>query len=139
MDHADGVQRLQRFADLNAQVHKQVNLQRVLFHHCLERSSFQILHHQEGNAICSADIVDGANARQVQSGCGARLAMKTLEGLRVASHLFRQEFQRHDAAELQVLGAVHHSHAAASDALKDAVVANYRAGPVGFCHKRAYA
>ena len=38
------------------------------------------------------------------------------------AEIFRQEFKRHEAAEPEVFGFIHHPHPAAADLLQDAVV-----------------
>ena len=58
----------------------------------------------------------------VQSGGGARFALKAFESLAVLGKMFRQELQGDEAAELGVLSLVNHTHAAATKPLQDAVV-----------------
>ena len=53
---------------------------------------------------------------------GARFTLKALNRLGVAGETFRQEFQRHETAELGVLRLVNHAHAAATEFFDDAVV-----------------
>src|SRR5262249_34896202 len=53
-----------------------------------------------------------------------RLAPESLQHLRIARRLFRQEFQRNTATQLQILGAIHHTHAACTELLHDPVMRN---------------
>ena len=72
----------------------------------------------------------------LERGGGAGLPLKALERLRIPGELFRKELERNVAAELQVLGFVHHAHAAAAHFREDAVVrdglANHRGIEIGF-------
>jgi hypothetical protein len=70
------------------------------------------------------NIVDGADVRMVQRGSGARLALEALHRLPVLRVFLRQEFQRHVAAELGVLGFVHHTHATAAELFEHAIMRN---------------
>ncbi len=69
-----------------------------------------------------ADVVDRANAGMIQRGCGARFALKSLEGRRVAGKLRRKEFQRDVPAEARVFGSKHLAHAAAAKRFENFVV-----------------
>src|SRR5262249_30589802 len=60
----------------------------------------------------------------VQSGGGARFALKTLQSLAVLGKMFRQKLQGDEAAELGVLGLINHPHPAATQLLEDAVMRN---------------
>ena len=60
----------------------------------------------------------------VQSGGGARFALKTLQSLAVLGKMFGEELQGDEPAELGVLGLVHHTHPAATQLLEDAVMRN---------------
>src|SRR5215472_12716265 len=60
----------------------------------------------------------------IQYGSSLGLALKTGDRLRVMGHVFGQELERDQAAELQVLSFVHDAHAAAAQLLEDPVVRN---------------
>ena len=60
----------------------------------------------------------------VQSGGGARFALKAFQSQAVLSKMFGEELQGDEPAELGVLGLIHHSHAAATQLLEDAVMRN---------------
>ena len=50
-------------------------------------------HGDERAAVLLADVVDGANAGMVESGCGARFATEAIESLRFLRQFFGEEFQ----------------------------------------------
>jgi hypothetical protein len=60
----------------------------------------------------------------IESGCRSRFALKTFQRLAVLGEMFRQKLQGDQAAELGILGFVHHTHPAATQLLEDAVVSN---------------
>ena len=64
----------------------------------------------------------------LERGNGVRLALEALARLGIVAHLFRQELQRHGAAQLQVFGAIDQPHASAADDLQHAVVRDDFAG-----------
>jgi hypothetical protein len=47
---------------------------------------------------------------------------ETVQRLRIACQLFREELQSNGSAEIQVLSLVHHAHAATTKLLDDAVM-----------------
>ena len=57
-----------------------------------QRFAIDELHGDERPAVLLADVIDGANARMVQSGRGPRLAVEALERLRLLGDIFREEF-----------------------------------------------
>ena len=58
----------------------------------------------------------------VEGRSGTRLATETFQRLRVLCQFIWQEFERYEAAELNILGLEDHAHTAATDLLDDAVV-----------------
>ena len=60
----------------------------------------------------------------VQSGGGARFTLKAFQSLAVLGKMFGEELQGDEAAELDVLGFINHTHPAATQLLEDAVVRN---------------
>jgi len=55
---------------------------------------------------------------------GSRSALESLQRLRIAGQFPGKELQRDMAAQLEVFGFVHHTHAAATELLQDAIVRN---------------
>jgi hypothetical protein len=87
-----------------------------------ERRAVQVLHHDEGLAVVVVDFVDRADVRVIERGRGLRFTVEPAERQRIHRDLIGQEFQRDEAAELDVFGLVNHSHAAAAKHGDDAVV-----------------
>jgi hypothetical protein len=84
----------------------------------------RILHSDEGLAFILADLVDGTDMGMVQSGGGARLTLKAFQSLAVLGKVFGEELQGDEAAELEVLGLINHTHTAATELLEDVVMRN---------------
>ena len=84
----------------------------------LQRHAIQKLHGDERCAVLVVNFVDRADVGVIQRGGGLGFTLKTAEGLRVFGYVFGQELQSDKAAELHVLGLVHHTHAPASDPLR---------------------
>jgi hypothetical protein len=68
------------------------------------------------------NIVNGANVGMVQRRSCARFTLEALDGLRIASGAFGQEFQGHVTAETRIFRAVHDSHPAATQFIENAIV-----------------
>src|SRR5439155_22213983 len=77
------------------------------------------LHCNESLAILLPDVVDRANIRMIQCGCGLRLALETGQGLRVFRDFIRQEFQRDKSPQGYVFSLVDDAHAAATQKTDD--------------------
>ncbi len=60
----------------------------------------------------------------VQGRCGTGFPSKTIHSLAVSGKLFREEFQRHRAAQTGVLGFVDDTHSSATQLLKDSKMQN---------------
>jgi hypothetical protein len=80
-----------------------------------------VLHGKEVAAGHLADVVDAANVRVGDRTRGADFGEETLEQLPVRREAIRQEFQGDGLAELQVVGAVDLSHAAATEKADDPI------------------
>src|SRR6266704_3983371 len=109
----------------------------------LQRHAIQKLHRNKSLAILLPDVVNRANIRVIQCGCGLRLALETSQRLSVSGNLLRQELQCDETMQPRVLGLVHHTHPAAAKLLDDAVVRDGltdhgNAGTQG-CHVRSAA
>src|SRR2546425_3121586 len=88
----------------------------------LKRCAVQKLHDDERLGSLLADFVNRADVRVVESGSGLRLALETVQSLRISGYLVRQELQGHKAVQLDVLGLVHDAHASAAQLLDNAIV-----------------
>jgi len=69
-----------------------------------------------------ANVMDGADVGMVQCGRGPRLALEPLDSLRIGREGSREELQGDVPAELEILGLVHHAHAATADRAEHAIV-----------------
>src|SRR5258708_2757550 len=65
----------------------------------LEGLTFQELHHDEAMAFRFVNFVDSTNVGMVEGRGGACLALKSLEGLRIADQSRRQELDRYISAQ----------------------------------------
>ena len=128
MHDALGVRRIQRVSELDAQLQDFVDLEGLSADAVLQRLSLQQLHGDEGPAFLHVDIVDGADVGVIEGGRGLGLALEALQGLMVLGHFFRQEFERHEAVKLGVLGLVDHTHPTTPELLHNAVVGDRCAG-----------
>ena len=88
----------------------------------LERLPFEQLHGDEVPPALMPDLVNRADVGMVQRGGGARFTLETFQRLGIGGELFGQEFQSNMATEAEVLGFVHHAHAAATQLFKNAVM-----------------
>ena len=122
VDYAFGVRSVQRIGDLDAQIEHRFDLQRLAIDLVPERLPFQQLHGDEGSPIGLVDFVDRADVRVVQRGRSLGFPPETTESLCVVGEFVGKELEGNGAAELQILGLVDHTHAAAADLLDDAVV-----------------
>src|ERR1700723_87135 len=80
VNDALGVRTVEGVSDLDAEVEKFIQLHRLPVDRALQGLAFEQFHGEEVAAILLADFVDGADARVIESGSGARLALKTFEG-----------------------------------------------------------
>ena len=80
------------------------------------------LHSDEGFSLLVVNLVDRADVGMVQGRSGLSFALEAAECLRVFGHVVGQELESHKAAELYVLGFVHHPHTTAAQLLNNAVV-----------------
>ena len=95
-----------------------------VFDAVLQRGAFQQLHGDEVLVALAADVVDRADVRMVEGGSGPRFALETLQRLRVAGDLRRQELEGHKAAQARVLRLVDDAHAAAAQLLQYLIMRN---------------
>jgi hypothetical protein len=68
------------------------------------------------------NFVDGADVRVVQGRSGLGFALETGQRLRVFGDFIGQEFQGHEAAQLEVLSLIDHAHAATAELFDRSVV-----------------
>ncbi len=122
MDDSFGVRGIKSVRNLNRNVEQLVDGQRAFENALGQRLALEQLHDDEVPALVLGNLMDGANVRMIQSGSGARFALEPLEGLGIILHVRRKEFQRHVAAEDQVLGFIDDSHSTSAELVEHAVV-----------------
>jgi hypothetical protein len=71
-----------------------------------------MLHDEEIGAVLLTDVVERADARVLESGNCARLALETLFRFRFRGEMRRKDFDCDGAAETGVFGPVDFSHSA---------------------------
>src|SRR6266852_9981882 len=93
MNDTGRVRHIQRVCDLNRKRQEQICLQRTPGDAMLQHDAVQKLHGNESLAILLPDVVDRANIRMIQRGCGLRLPLETSQGLSVSGNLLRQKLE----------------------------------------------
>src|SRR6202020_1604045 len=84
----------------------------------------QQFNRDEASPTGLVDLIDRADVRVVQRGCGFGFSLETAESLYVLGEFVGQKLQGDVAAESQVLGFIYDAHAPAANFAKDAVVGN---------------
>jgi hypothetical protein len=119
MHHAPVVRRRHRVEQLVGELEQAGNRQAARRDRAVESLAFDQLHGQEVRAVRLLDRVQRHDAGVVDRGCGARLALESLETLEVRRELAWQHLESDPAPQLGVLGEVHLSHPSGADALED--------------------
>src|ERR1700690_980337 len=78
VDNALGVCAVESVGDLDAQVEQPVEFQRLAVDRSLEGLALQQFHRDKVTAALFANFVNGADARMVEGGSGAGLALEAL-------------------------------------------------------------
>src|ERR1700758_5529052 len=115
---------VQAVGDLNADIEKLRNVNRLSADAVLQGLSFEQFHGHEGTAFDIADIVNGADVGMVESGGCAGFAAEAIDGLRIVGNALGNEFQGDVAAEARVLRFVNYAHPTAAEFLDHSVVRN---------------
>src|SRR5271168_5435381 len=89
-----------------------------------KRFAVNVLHGDERLAVLLADVIDGANTRVIQSGCGSRFAPKAFERQRFLRQFFGEKFEGYVTFKPAVVGLEHDSHSAGSKLFQNAIVRN---------------
>src|SRR6266849_100491 len=124
-DQATGPLRMsgvERIGDLDAQIKRGLDLQRLASDPVPERLPFQHFHGDEGLPISFVNLVDRANVRVIQGRRRLGLPPETAKGLCVVGEFVGKELQGYEAAEPHVLSLVHDAHTPTAQFLDDAVV-----------------
>ena len=142
VDDVFGVDLLEAARNLFGEVHRFVERKGALRELFLERLPFVVGHGDEQPAVLGlVDFVDGADVRMIESRSRLGFDDEALFSLRVVAELGRQELERHDPTELQVRGAIDHTHTAAPELVLDPVMGDFFADhlqPVVFVRRERY-
>ena len=115
--------------NLDGELERLRQRQRIASQHLLQGAALQQLHHQIRLAVLLADIVDSADIRVVQRRRRARLAQKTLvrclTGRTRAQIGFGEDFDRDLAVEACIARPVHHAHPATAQLFEHLVGPDY--------------
>jgi hypothetical protein len=84
--------------------------------------AFEQFHDDERVAVVLVDVVDGADVRMIQRGCGPRFPAKALQCMRIGADLLGEELHGHQARQLGVRRFEHDAHAAAAQCVENPVV-----------------
>ena len=139
MNDSFRVCRIQSVGNLDAQIEHRFDLQGLACNLLFQRLAFEHFHHYECSSIDLVNFVDRADVGMVQGRGSASLTAKPLQRLRVVGKFFGKELEGDETVQLDVLGLVDHTHAAAADLAEDAVMRNRL--PHGLewgCHWREY-
>src|SRR5215207_4764350 len=124
VDHPMAVGEAGRLEDLGPDVdHPLLGQRRLRGHDVLERLAREVLHRDVVRALVLPAIEDAYHVGVVEARGRLGLAAEALDELLVLGEAPVQDLDRHLAAEVAVLGAVHVRHAAGPDAPQDAVAA----------------
>src|SRR3990172_4461158 len=124
VEDARGVSGIERVGGLDRNLDDPTGVQRPLVDELLEGLPLHELHHDEGAAVVLSDVVDGADVRVVECGCGTGFPLKPVQGFRITPQLVGQNLEGHVPPQAGVLRFVHDAHAAAAELLHDAIVGN---------------
>ncbi len=122
MDDPLGVGRFERVGDLDGQRQQLVHFHGLPGHLLRQGLALEQLHDNEVPALVLLNRVNGADVGMIERGSGARLALEALQQLAVLGHIRRKKLQGHAAAELGVLGFVHHTHATRAQFVENLVM-----------------
>ena len=132
MNDAFRVRRIERIGDFNGQRDGVFDLDGAAIDAVLERLPVEKFHGDERASAIFGNFVDGADVGMIQGRGGASFAAETFEGLRVLGDVVRQEFQRDEAAERNILGFIDNAHPPTAELFDDAEMrdglANQRVG-----------
>ena len=117
-----GMRRLQCVRDLQSPVQQSGQGNGLVADSLAQGLPFEQLHGDEGTPLIFVDLVDGADVGMIEGRGGAGLAFKSLQCSRLDGGTFRKELQSDQTAQTNVLGFIHHAHAALTQLSLDAVM-----------------
>ena len=92
-----------------------------------ERSSLDVLHHEEVAAVLLVEVEDGGDVRMVEARQRLRLTTESRARSLVRHAAFRQDLDRDPPIQAEVPGEVDHADSAGAEATLDLVVAELEA------------
>ena len=122
MNDSFGMSSIEGVSDFDADIEQTFEFHRPIADAVLQGNALEKFHGDEGFVVVVADVVNGADVRMVQCGCGLGFALKAREDLRIAGDIFGQELQRHEAVQAAVFRLVDNAHTAAPELFNDAVM-----------------
>ena len=122
MHNALRMRGVERVGNLDRQVQQRFHFYRAGADAVLQRRAFEQFHGDERLPVLFADVMNGTDVGMIQGGGRLRFSFEARQCLRVFGHIFRKEFQGHEAVQPGVLGLVHHTHTATAKPFQDAVV-----------------
>jgi hypothetical protein len=112
MDDPRPMRSRQRVGNLHRVLQRLVDVQPVASDEVDQRTTSDILHHDEVDRTGRIDVVDGDDVRMIECGGGARLPHEALATSRVGHRLVWQDFEGNRPVQTRVQGPVDHTHPA---------------------------
>ena len=125
MDDAGRVRLGEAVGDLVADVEQLARRERPALHELTERLAIHELHGDVDGRVRRTDLVDGDDVVVVEGGRGARLLLEAAAAIRISGELFRQDLDRHLAAQPRVARPVDLAHAAGAERRENLVRAEF--------------
>src|SRR5438552_4004194 len=115
---------IKRICNLNYNLQDLSTVERLSGDEVFKGMPFQSLHHNKRVPIRFINFMNSADVGMVQGRRSTCLALKSLQCLVIARQLWWKKLQSYISAQAEILGAVDHSHATASQSLLNAVMGN---------------
>ena len=112
---------LESAGDLHPQFKHLLDRQRLAIHVLLERLAFEQLHDEELLPLVFSHVVNGADVRIVQRGCGVCFALEALLRTGFSGETGRQNLDRDVSFETRVNGTVNFAHPAGANGRFDSI------------------
>lgn len=122
VDDAARMRRFQRIRDLNSIIQDHIERQRLVVDPVLQRLAIEEFHGDERLAAVRSDVVNRADVRVIERGCGLRLALESFERRGIVRRFVRQKLQRDRTAKPRVFGLEYDAHPATAEFFEDAIV-----------------
>ncbi len=131
MKDAFGMRRIERVGDLRPQFENRAQVEGAAGELPVECLAFEQLHREIELPLMIVEAVDRADVRVIEARRGPRLAAEALDRfLLIVRTGLRQDLERDEPAEADILRLVDHAHPASAELLDDAVLAERLADQV---------